>query len=356
MFNTDIFIIFTITFFSSLFFVYFIKNLLIKAKITDNPIVTEHKFKAGTPTMGGFGLLFALILIFSIYFRRDDIAAVSIIMISAGLAGFLDDLIGLKVKEIQKIVKNISDEPVRIGQLTLSPHEEARAATPKAKQEMENLVNKGKLAIVGENKIKTEVGENNKIIVQLVIGIFATLTFSIFSLGGFNLGLLSIPIVIIAIIGAINAVNLIDGMDGLASGILFIASSSCIIFLYMNGLVDKSLPFVIISALTLGFLFFNKYPAKIFMGDTGSFALGAGYAMAVLITDVPYFGVLALSVPIVSVVISLLHRIKIFRLPVEPLHHSLHHWGMSEKKIVYSYWLLTALSCAIGLIVSYYFF
>ena len=116
------------------------------------------------------------------------------------------------------------------------------------------------------------------------------------------------------------------------------------------------MPFAILTALTLGFLVFNKYPATIFMGDTGSFALGAGFATAVLITDIPYFGVLALAVPIVSVIISLIHRVKIIRLPVEPLHHTLHYKRISEKKIVFSYWLLTALVCVIGIIIDFILF
>ena len=92
------------------------------------------------------------------------------------------------------------------------------------------------------------------------------------------------------------------------------------------------------------------------MGDTGSFALGAGYATAVLITDIPYFGVLALAVPIMSVIISLIHRAKIIRLPVEPLHHTLHHNGLSEQKIVFSYWLLTVFFCVAGILIDYYIF
>lgn len=347
-------VIFLITFFASLAFVYLIKNILIKANITDNPIVTEHKFKAGTPTMGGLGLLFALLFTFSLFFRHEYITPFSLLVLAAGLTGLLDDLIGLKVKEVQKIIKNISNESVKIGQLVLKPDEEARAATPKAKEEMISYISEGKLEIVGENPIKTEIDEKLKIIVQCLIGVFAVLTFSVSTFLSYDIGLFIIPVIIIAILGAINAVNLIDGMDGLASGILFIASISCIIFLYINNNIDKAAPFVILAALTLGFLFFNHYPAKIFMGDTGSFALGGGFAMAVLIADIPIFGVIALIVPIVSVIISLMHRANIFHLPVEPLHHSLNHWGMSEKKIVYSYWFLTLLSCIIALAFDYY--
>ena len=188
------------------------------------------------------------------------------------------------------------------------------------------------------------------------MGIFLGLTGAITTLGGFTLGILAIPVVVIAIIGCINSVNLIDGMDGLAAGIVGIASITCCIYGYLFGPATIIPPFLILSGICLGFLVFNKYPASIFMGDTGSFVLGTGYAAAVLLCDIPYFGVLALGVPIVSVVVSLLHRAHIIKLPVEPLHHTLNHYGMSEVKIILSYWAITALLCIIGILAKMFLF
>ena len=113
--------------------------------------------------------------------------------------------------------------------------------------------------------------------------------------------------------------------------------------------------FILVGSL-LGFLVYNTFPAKIFMGDTGSILLGAGYATAVLICDIPYFGLLALGVPIFSVIVSLLHRAHLIEMPVEPLHHTLNYRGMSEKKIILLYWSITAILCAIGLIADYFIF
>ena len=182
------------------------------------------------------------------------------------------------------------------------------------------------------------------------------LTGAITTIGGFELGILAIPIVIIAVIGSINSVNLIDGMDGLAAGIVGIASIACCVYGYLFGPMTIIPPFLILAGLCLGFLVFNKYPASIFMGDTGSFVLGTGYAAAVLLCDIPYFGVLALGVPIISVVVSLLHRAHIIKLPVEPLHHTLNHYGMSEIKIVLTYWGSTVLLCIIGILAKMYLF
>ena len=356
MIELDILILFLITFFTTVFFTYFARKLLIDANIADNPIVSEHRHKSGTPTMGGIALLISMLFLASIYFKNFYILITSLLFVTAGIVGLLDDLLGLKVKEMQKLIKNITTKPLAIGQLVLSPGEEARAATEKAKREVDNLISDKKLKLVAEVPIKNEISETKKIIAQIVIGVFLVVTGSVTTLGGFTLGLLAIPIVIIGIVGALNAINLIDGMDGLASGIIFIASLFCGIFTYINGNIEAILPFAILTALTLGFLVFNKFPASIFMGDTGSFALGAGYATAVLITDIPYFGVLAIAVPIISVIISLVHRVKIIRLPVEPLHHTLHHNGISEQKIVFSYWFLTAFVCVIGILISYYVF
>ncbi|MDR0911346.1 MAG: glycosyltransferase family 4 protein [Methanobrevibacter sp.] len=348
--------LFILTIIITVFFTYFIKRILINAKIADNPIVSEHRHKTGTPTMGGIAFLFTILLIASIYFKNQYIFIPAILMVTAGIAGLIDDLIGLKVKEYQKLVKNVSNSPVNIGQLTLDVGCEARAATEKAKREVDGLIDDGKLKLVAEIPIKTEINEFEKIIIQLIIGIFLVVTGAITTLGGFSLGLLSIPVVLIAIVGAINSVNLIDGMDGLAAGIIAIASFASIIFMFLNGNIDNSYPFVILTGLCLGFLIFNKYPASIFMGDTGSFVLGAGYATAVLLCDVPYFGVLALAVPIVSVIVSLFHRANIIHLPTEPLHHTLNSIGFSEKKIIAIYWSLTAIVSIIGLLISYFIF
>jgi phospho-N-acetylmuramoyl-pentapeptide-transferase len=277
-------------------------------------------------------------------------------MLVGGIVGMVDDLIGLKIKEVQKVVVNISKEVITLGRLDVEPQEEVRVATPKAKAEVDKLLQDGKVEVVGEVPIKTEPEELEKIICQIVIGLLLGLTGAIATLGGFELGIFAIPVVIIAVLGCINSVNLIDGMDGLAAGIIGIASISCCIYGYLFGQMNVIPPFAILAGLCLGFLVFNKYPASIFMGDTGSFVLGTGYAAAVLLCDLPYFGVLALGVPILSVIVSLLHRSHIIKLPVEPLHHTLNHYGMSEVRIILTYWGTTVLLCAVGILAKMYIF
>ena len=349
-------ILFLITLIATIFFTFYVKRILLKARIADNPIVSEHRHKSGTPTMGGIAFLFTLSLIFSLYYQDTPILIVTFIMLAGGIVGLVDDLIGLKVKEVQKIVVNISNEVITLGRLDVEPQEEVRVATPKAKAEVDKFLDAGKVKVVGEVPIKTEPEELEKIICQIVLGLFLGLTGVITTIGGFQLGILAIPVVIIAVLGCINSVNLIDGMDGLAAGIVGIASIACCVYGYLFGPATIIPPFLILAGLCLGFLVFNKHPASIFMGDTGSFVLGTGYAAAVLVCDIPYFGILALGVPIISVVVSLLHRAHIIKLPVEPLHHTLNHYGMSETKIVLSYWAATLVLCIIGILAKMYIF
>ncbi len=354
--NTDMLILFLITLCATIFFTWYIKRILLQAKIADNPIVSEHRHKSGTPTMGGIAFLFTISLIIALYYQNTPILIVSFIMLAGGIVGLVDDLIGLKVKEVQKIVVNISNEVITLGRLDVEPDEEVRVATPKAKAEVDDLLEAGKVKVIGEVPIKTEPEELEKIICQIVLGFILALTGVITTLGGFELGILAIPVVIIGVLGSINSVNLIDGMDGLAAGIVGIASFACCIYGYLFGPATIIPPFLILTALCLGFLVFNKFPASIFMGDTGSFVLGTGYAAAVMVCDIPYFGVLVLGVPIISVVVSLLHRAHIIKLPVEPLHHTLNHYGMSEIKIVLSYWAVTALLAIVGILAKMYLF
>lgn len=93
-----------------------------------------------------------------------------------------------------------------------------------------------------------------------------------------SIGLLYYPFVVLVIVGASNAVNLTDGLDGLASGCCVIAFSAYAMFCYMTGFNDLGYFIIILAGSCIGFLFFNYHPAKIFMGDTGSLALGGAIA------------------------------------------------------------------------------
>jgi len=341
------FFIFLLTFIATALFTLFVKKMLKYADVKDNPIVTEHSHKAGTPTMGGLAMLMGVLLLACVFYSDKNLVLTVTIMMTAGIVGLMDDLIGLKTKEIQKVIRNISPKEVEIGRLTLKTGENARVTTPKAKKDLEYLLKNNLVEITGEAPIKSEIKENEKIFAQILVSLFLIASGAVgASILGFNIGLLIIPVVIFGIVGSINSVNLIDGMDGLAAGIIAIASIASTIFMISNGNPNGSLPFIVIAGACFGFLVYNKYPASIFMGDTGSFALGAGYITAAFLGDIILFAVLALAIPIISVIVSLLHRAHIIKLPVEPLHHTLNYKGLSEKKIIVIYWGATVLVCA----------
>ena len=342
--------IFLLAFLSTALFTLFVRKVLKYADIKDNPIVTEHSHKAGTPTMGGLGILMGVLLLACVYYTDKNLILTVIIMLTAGIVGLMDDLIGLKTKEIQKVIMNISPNPVEIGRLTLKKGENARVTTPKAKKDLEYLLKNNLVEIIGEAPIKSEVKENEKILAQILVSLFLIASGAVgASVLGYNIGIFIIPVVIFCIVGSINSVNLIDGMDGLAAGIIAIASFASALFALSTGNIGGAVPFIVLAGACFGFLVFNKYPATIFMGDTGSFALGAGYMTAAFLGDVFYFAVIAIAVPILSVTVSLLHRAHVIKLPVEPLHHTLHYKGLSEKKIVLLYWSATIIICAAAL-------
>lgn len=143
-------------------FTYILKKILLEAEIVDKPIVTEHKHKIGTPTMGGLGFLLTASMVAMVLGDRH-LNLIVLTMVIAGIIGALDDLLGLSIKEKQKIVKNISSEVVELGRLNLQPSEEARVATKKAKQDFKKLMAEKKIKVVGEVPIKKNLQKNKRL-------------------------------------------------------------------------------------------------------------------------------------------------------------------------------------------------
>ncbi|WP_121616726.1 glycosyltransferase family 4 protein [Virgibacillus halodenitrificans] len=165
-------------------------------------------------------------------------------------------------------------------------------------------------------------------------------------LGEVNFGLLSVPITMFWIVGIINAINFIDGLDGLASGVSIIAVSAMLIMAITNSdFFAVSLSVVLIGS-SLGFLTFNKYPAKIFMGDTGSMFLGyiiSLISISGLFKSLTVFSiiipVLILGVPIFDTSFAIVRRLLKGQKPYSPdkshLHHHLLRMGFNHRFSVY---------------------
>ncbi len=167
--------------------------------------------------------------------------------------------------------------------------------------------------------------------------------------------LLVIPLCLIAIVGSANAVNLTDGMDGLAGGLSVIAVGAIVLFLPGATAGEKAVAMSLCGALA-AFLVFNRYPARLFMGDTG--ALAIGYAVAAMAIQQGY----VLLLPLVGLVfvietLSVIIQVAYFRasggrrvFKMTPIHYTFHHEGWSENRIALSFWsagLVSALA-AVG--------
>ena len=291
----------------------------IKAGQTVLEYVETHKDKNGTPTMGG--LFFISIAVISFFIFGGIKYRFATVSVTIGLAfmivGFLDDFIKIKLKHNQGL---------------------------KAYQ---------------------------KIIFQILIAVIVAvfvfnnkmLTNSIylpFSVNKLNLGAFIIPFIVLVFLATTNSVNLTDGLDGLAGGVslIFFFAIAVIGNFYMSFDINSLQPEYVLQMQNLNticwcvcggllaFLVFNFYPAKIFMGDTGSLSLGG--LMAVICSFngtslyIPIIG-LMFVVSAVSVILQVLYfkRTKKRIFLMAPFHHHLQHKGMYETKIVFIYIVIT---------------
>src|SRR5438093_1920365 len=152
-----------------------------------------------------------------------------------------------------------------------------------------------------------------------------------------------LPLAVIAVVGTANAVNITDGMDGLAAGLSIIAVGATVLFLPHAPAGEKAVGMALCGALA-AFLVFNRYPARVFMGDTGSVAIGFG--LAAMAIQQGY----VLLVPIIGLVfvletLSVIIQVAYFKatggkrvFPMTPIHYTFHHEGWSENRIALTFW------------------
>ena len=170
-----------------------------------------------------------------------------------------------------------------------------------------------------------------------------------------NLGWFAVPVLFFAVIGTVNGVNFTDGLDGLASSVtLIVAVFFTVVSLGMNSGVEP-ITCAVVGSL-MGFLLFNVYPAKVFMGDTGSLALGGFVAGVAYAMQMPLFIILVgliYLVEVLSVMIQVsyfkaTHGKRIFKMA--PIHHHFELCGWSETRVVAVFSVVTAIMCLIALL------
>ena len=276
--------------------------------------VKSHLKKAGTPTMGGV-IILASIVITSLFFIKDypNIIPVVFVTLGFGLIGFLDDYL--------KVVMKRSD-----------------GLYPKQKMGLQILVT----AVFAFYLVKyTEVPLT--MLVPFTDGKYL------------NLGILTIPMLFIVVIGTVNGVNFTDGLDGLASSVTVLVATFFTVVAIGTKSGVEPITCAVVGAL-LGFLLFNVYPASVFMGDTGSLALGGFVASTAYMLQMPLFIVLVgliYLVEVLSVIIQVTYFKKtggkrIFKMA--PIHHHFELCGWSETKVVAVFSIVTAILCLIALL------
>lgn len=263
----------------------------------------SHRIKAGTPTMGGLFMLLAALLVIGGNHLYDP-AVLLLVLITFGhaLLGFLDDFI----KAEKKRNLGLTARQKLLGQLILS--------------------------IVFCFGCVEYLGLPTSISIPFID--------TDISIGAFYY-----PFVVLVVVGASNAVNLTDGLDGLAAGCCIIAFGAYALFCYWSGMPDLTAFALIIAGCCAGFLVYNYHPAKIFMGDTGSLALGGAIAGIAVITRTELllvflgliFVVEALSV-ILQVTSFQLTGKRIFKM--SPIHHHFELCGWNEVRVVWTFWLV----------------
>ena len=272
----------------------------------------SHQAKSGTPTMGGIMIILGITLgTVAVAPLSTEIMLALFIMLGHFVLGFLDDYI--------KVVKK-------------------RNLGLKAKQKMLGQII---IAVV------------TMVIGTRMLGIDTSVWLPVANTS-VNIGIGYYFLVLFVMVGASNAVNLTDGLDGLASGTMAIAASAYAAVCLLLGHNDLAVFCVAIVGACLAFLRFNAHPAKVFMGDTGSLALGGAFAAVGIITHtevlLAVIGLIfvceALSV-IIQVISFKTTGKRVFRM--SPIHHHFELGGWSEWKVVFVFWAVGLLASVAGL-------
>lgn len=286
----------------------------LKVGQTERKELESHQKKMGTPTMGGVMILASIIITSLIYIKDyPKIVPILFLTVAFGIIGFLDDYL--------KVVLKRSD------------------------------------GLLAWQKMLCQIGVTALFAIYMWKYSGVSLSLLIPFSGGkyWDIGWVAIPLMFIVVIGTVNGTNFTDGLDGLASSVtIMVATFFSVVAIGMNSGVEP-ITCAVVGALT-GFLLFNVYPASVFMGDTGSLALGGFVAGTAYMLQMPIFilivGLIYL-VEVLSVMIQVTYFKKtggkrIFRMA--PIHHHFELGGWSETRVVAVFSITTAILCLIALL------
>lgn len=327
----NIYFIFLIGFFVSLIIAPVVIKTIKQLKMGQNILeyVDTHASKQGTPTMGGIIFLLGLIVcFFAILDDNSRLCSITILVTFAyGILGFLDDFLKIKFKQ---------NEGLKAYQKAL-----------------------GQLGIA--------------IIIALFVynsGLVGNSIILPFGFEKFNIGWWIIPFIVVFYLAVTNSVNLTDGLDGLAGGVssVFLVGFILIMNIVINqNLLNYSLlmsnemsNILLLCAGFFGciiaFLIHNWFPAKIFMGDTGSLAIG-GFIATILTLSQMYLFMLIVGLMFVLNTLSVIIQVVYYKLTkkrvfkMAPLHHHFERCGIAETRVVFSYIVVTIISVAVAVLI-----
>ena len=283
----------------------------------------SHLKKQGTPTMGG--IIFLIPIAFAsiaayFYPGMKNILPIMFVVIGFGFVGFIDDWL--------KVVKK----------------------------------HKNGLKPLQKMALLFAVSLLFCLYIKFVMGIDNVIYFSLLGLDvSLDISFLFIPFTMFVLLATTNGSNLTDGVDGLLGGITFIIM---FFFMFINSSeeIRNAVPGVFAGDITmfsvicagslLGFLLYNFHPAKIFMGDTGSLALGGAVSACAIMMQRPII-ILIIGIIYVAELLSVIIQVRYYKktkkriFRMAPLHHHYELGGWSEKKVVRIFWVVTAAACAI---------
>lgn len=273
----------------------------------------SHLKKNGTPTMGGIVMLI-VILVISLFAstKYPTILPVALVTLGYGVIGFIDDFKKLVLKNTTGLKPSLK----MLGLIIIA------------------------VAFV----------------VYLVYSGFGTETYIPILKQYITIPVWAyIPCTVFIILACTNSLNLTDGLDGLAAGITTIIMIFFIIVSAMFGSKEMSIFSAIVAGSTIGFLLFNMNPARVFMGDTGSLALGGAFCSVALMLKMPLILIIVAGICVVEA-LSVIIQVTYFKLTggkrifkMAPIHHHLELSGYKETTIVPAFWLITIVLCLLGI-------
>ncbi|MBQ2681032.1 MAG: phospho-N-acetylmuramoyl-pentapeptide-transferase [Eggerthellaceae bacterium] len=302
----------------------FLKSSHIGQQVRDDGPET-HLVKQGTPTMGGLMMLIAVVATLLIvgYLTTETFVLIAAVLLTGAL-GLFDDA--------SKVV-----------------HGRSLGLTPKGK-----LIGQFAIAtvfcLVAVNLLGIEPTVSIPFLYTFDLGILTTVV----PIGdGIAIPWLYLIFVNILLVGLCNAVNLTDGLDGLAAGTVMISMVVMAAIAFRTDLLEPAILSAALAGTCIGFLWFNAYPADIFMGDTGSLALGMGLGCLAVVTKSEFIVIIVGGLFVaeaLSVMIQVAHykRTKKRVFLMAPLHHHFEKKGWSETKVVIRFWIISGVFAAVG--------